>query len=592
MKNLLIVLFSFVLIYQLSADDKGPFKHSFVKENGQTFTNHTLSYGNPLRISEPPGAIPGMTGFYDYVTNGNSIRACYVLGDTIIVSFVIADSLDPTGTTSRHAIYNVSFDNGASWSASHIKITTPPTRSCYPDINPFIGSFGRNVVFTGREYVPLGRGGAAWIESFLGGGIIASYLAPGDGKDMFSYLIPGNKIACAYSTTVTSPVGQDTLNYNTFDYINNTYGSRLILATPPGEIGEDARQYIAAEGNNVTVMWWDHTGTVTNNISYRQSTDGGTTFNAKASWLTQGDTFNGDSVTPWFGADVIYKPGTSNIYAAMNTLGFSGGLPSYGTRTGYKLLFWSPVVNSGTPVVIADRTNYPFLMDTVSYNQLIGMQVGATAVSHPSLAFSDDGSRLFCVFSGVQVDTLDLFNFNDIWSTYSDDGGATWSNLINLTNTTDVDEMYPSISKTGNTPTKIHIIYQSTAGPGCQSYYDNAPTYRVWGVYQKINPETGNVINVQNISSEIPSSFSLKQNYPNPFNPTTSIRFEIAKASNIILKVYDISGKEVAVLANNEFVTAGLKEVKFNGNNFASGVYFYTLVAGDFSETKKMVLLK
>lgn len=592
MKNLLIVLFSFVLIYQLSANDKGPIKHSFVKENGQTFTNYTLHYGNPLRFGEPPGAVPGMTGFYDYVTNGNSIRACYVLGDTIIISFVIADSLDPTGLTSRHAIYNVSFDNGASWSAAHIKITTPPVRSAYPDINPFIGSFGRNVVFTGREYVGTDRAGAAWIESFLGGGIIASYLAPGDGKDMFSYQISGNMIGCSYQTTLASLLGEDTLNYNTFDYINSTYGTRTIIATPPGEIGENARQFIASEGNNVTVMWWNNDLGISNEMSYRQSTDGGNTFSPMASWLTQGDMFNGDSVTPWFGGDIIYKPGTSNVYAAMNTLGFSGGAPNYGTRTGYKLLFWSPVVNGGTPVVIADRTNYPVLMDTALFNQLVGLQVGATAVSHPSLAFSDDGTRLFCVFSGMQVETLDLFNFNDIWGSYSDDGGATWSTPINYTNTTDVDEMYASISKTGNTPTKIHIIYQSTAGPGCQSYNDNAPTYRVYEVFQKINPETGNVINVQNISSEIPSSFSLKQNYPNPFNPSTSIRFDIAKASNITLKVYDINGKEVAVLANNEFVAPGLKEVKFDGNNFASGVYFYTLVAGEFTATKKMVLLK
>jgi hypothetical protein len=588
-KNLLIVLFSFIFILQLTANDKNPIKHSFVKENGKTITNYTLRYGNPLRISEPPGAIPGMTGFYDYVTNGNSIRACYVLGDTIIVSFVISDSLDPTGATSRHAIYNVSFNNGATWPPSHIKITTPPTRSSYPDINPFIGTFGRNVVFNGRQYVPLGRAGAAWIESFLGGGIISSYLVPGDGRDMFCYQISGNFIGCSYSTSL--PAG-DTLNYNTFDYINATYGSRLIIATPPGEIGANARQFIAAEGNDVTVMWWNNNEGVSNKMSYKQSTDGGSTFNTMASWLTQGDVFNGDSVTPWFGADIIYKPGTSDVYAAMNTLGFSGGLPNFGTRTGYKLLFWSPVINGGTPVVIADRTNYPVLMDTALFNQLVGLQVGATAVSHPSLAFSNDGTRLFCAFSGMQVDTLDGFNFNDIWSTYSDDGGATWSTPINLTNTTDVDEMYPSISKTGNTNTKYHLLYQATGGPGCQSFNDNAPTYRVWGIYQKINPETGNVINVKNISNEVPSEFSLKQNYPNPFNPTTSIRFEIAKNTNITLKVYDINGKEVAVLADNEFVIPGLKEVIFDGKNYASGIYFYTLITNDFKDTKKMVLLK
>ena len=196
------------------------------------------------------------------------------------------------------------------------------------------------------------------------------------------------------------------------------------------------------------------------------------------------------------------------------------------------------------------------------------------------------------MYSGVQVDTLDAFNFNDIWGSYSDDGGVTWSAPVNYTNTTDVDEMYPSISKTGNTTTKIHIVYQSTAGPGCQSFTDNTPVYRVYEVYQKINPVTGNVINVKNISSEVPSAFSLKQNYPNPFNPTTSIRFEIAKTTNVTLKVYDINGREMAILVNGELVSPGLKEAVFDGKNFASGVYFYTLQAGDFTATKKMILIK
>ena len=93
-----------------------------------------------------------------------------------------------------------------------------------------------------------------------------------------------------------------------------------------------------------------------------------------------------------------------------------------------------------------------------------------------------------------------------------------------------------------------------------------------------------------------PTKFSLSQNYPNPFNPETKIKFEIpgqARNDNslVTLKVYDILGKEVATLINEEKVT-GDYEVEFNGSNFPSGIYFYKLKAGNFVETKKMILLK
>ena len=99
-------------------------------------------------------------------------------------------------------------------------------------------------------------------------------------------------------------------------------------------------------------------------------------------------------------------------------------------------------------------------------------------------------------------------------------------------------------------------------------------------------------VSVNNISSEIPSSFSLYQNYPNPFNPTTNIKFDMVRNGIVNLKVNDVSGKEVATLINNEMVTAGTNIVSFDANNFASGIYFYTLTAGTFSETKRMVLVK
>ncbi|MEW6616880.1 MAG: T9SS type A sorting domain-containing protein [Patescibacteria group bacterium] len=89
----------------------------------------------------------------------------------------------------------------------------------------------------------------------------------------------------------------------------------------------------------------------------------------------------------------------------------------------------------------------------------------------------------------------------------------------------------------------------------------------------------------------IPNSFKLFQNYPNPFNPTTSIKYEVSSITNVRLAVYDILGREVAVLVNEEKIP-GEYEIQFNGSQLSSGTYFYVLQAGNFSETKKMLLVK
>lgn len=99
------------------------------------------------------------------------------------------------------------------------------------------------------------------------------------------------------------------------------------------------------------------------------------------------------------------------------------------------------------------------------------------------------------------------------------------------------------------------------------------------------------VIGIQKISDKIPAFFNLYQNYPNPFNPTTKIRYQIPKGSNVVLKVYDLLGREVAVLVN-EKQAPGIYEVDWDASNYPSGVYFYKLIAGDYHETKRMVLIK
>ncbi|MDI6778679.1 MAG: T9SS type A sorting domain-containing protein, partial [Bacteroidota bacterium] len=106
----------------------------------------------------------------------------------------------------------------------------------------------------------------------------------------------------------------------------------------------------------------------------------------------------------------------------------------------------------------------------------------------------------------------------------------------------------------------------------------------------------GLITGVVEIDSKVPEKFSVSQNYPNPFNPSTSIRYSLPASSNVKLIVFDITGNKVAELVNSD-QAPGTYEATWNGRNdmgldVSSGVYFYRLKCGNFTETKKLLLMK
>jgi hypothetical protein len=96
---------------------------------------------------------------------------------------------------------------------------------------------------------------------------------------------------------------------------------------------------------------------------------------------------------------------------------------------------------------------------------------------------------------------------------------------------------------------------------------------------------------VEPIDNVVPSTYTLSQNYPNPFNPSTEIQFTISRGGMTTVKVYDILGKEVATLVN-ENLAPGTFKTRLDASRLSSGTYFYTLTSGDARITKKMMLLK
>jgi hypothetical protein len=98
-------------------------------------------------------------------------------------------------------------------------------------------------------------------------------------------------------------------------------------------------------------------------------------------------------------------------------------------------------------------------------------------------------------------------------------------------------------------------------------------------------------VDVKQETSKLPASYQLGQNYPNPFNPSTIITYSIPKESIVNLKIYNILGQEVKTLVNDSRMP-GKYTVNFNASNLSSGVYFYSLRAGNYYLVKKMMLLK
>ena len=120
--------------------------------------------------------------------------------------------------------------------------------------------------------------------------------------------------------------------------------------------------------------------------------------------------------------------------------------------------------------------------------------------------------------------------------------------------------------------------------------------YKMWyggfdGSYYRTGYATSQPDHIIQQDGAIPGKYHLLQNFPNPFNPTTEISWQLAVGTPVRLVVYDITGQEIAILIN-ETKTAGIHQITFDGSNLASGIYLYHLQAGQFVETKKMILLK
>ena len=333
----------------------------------------------------------------------------------------------------------------------------------------------------------------------------------------------------------------------------------------------------AVSGSEVHVVWYeDRDGN--NEIYYKRSSDGGISWGADTRLTNDlADSYGSSVSVSGSVVHVAWQDKRDSNYEIYHKRSTDAGI-SWGTDTRLTnnpaLSRYPSLSASGSIVHIvwedyrgADFNIY-YKRSTdggTSWTADIPLTLDSGDSYHPSL--SVNGSVLHAVWS----DNRD--GNSNIYYKRSTDAGISWQADTPLTSNS-ATAVSVSVSVSGQV---VHVVWQDNREGNYEIFYKRNPT--------------GNSVSIRNINSELPNEFLLLQNYPNPFNPNTVITYRLATRSFTSLKIYDLSGKEASTLVNEQ-LQPGTYEVDFDGNNFTSGVYFYSLVTDEFIETKKMILTK
>lgn len=519
-----------------------------------------FSQGTPF-ISE---LAPSHRTYYDIQSNGSPHLIQLDAGYPSFIHAVFqcspeSDSLNST----RRVIYCFSWDNGVSW--TDYGPQPPQYRSGFPVLQ---------LLSDGSALIGMNTASGSGIER-------AQWFADvAPGAATFTRLDPG-----ALGPGPLWPNGIPTASlshsvkfvFAAGDFLNR--GLSVITSSFSGyalqpDISNSFSCAFARGQNGKIGMAYIMDGTVTpGKISYRESTDDG------ISWSTPVLVWNpmvNNDYGAYYGIDMTYIENTP--YVVFETVKYVSNQPDIHSTA--RIQLWSPAVNSGIPVVLDSSNNM-----TAPNPQ----NDGFAAVCRPVIGRYEGTVVAYCK---ARTDILDSNNYFDIYYRYSSTSMNTWGTPKKITNDSGPlsDNRYVSISNINNSnpSPNFHLVFQQDSIPG--SFVNGAEKSLAKIMYCKLVmpfPPYG----IQNIGTEIPAAFRLKQNFPNPFNPKTIIDFDIPTESDAKLTVYNSQGEVIAVLVDQR-LTAGSYRVDWNAEAFSSGVYFYSISAGKFYESKKMVLIK
>ena len=358
--------------------------------------------------------------------------------------------------------------------------------------------------------------------------------------------------------------------------------------------------YVLIDPSNSSIMYTEYV-----NGSLQKSTNGGGSF----SKITTGIGEDGYWLQPYVmdptNNNILYTA-TSKIYkttnGGTNWTSLTGNLKSSSDL--FSTMSISPVEGS---VIYAGISGYRGAADSAflyistdagsSWNNITANLPSGTNFGRVTADPSHKGMAYLAVLSGITSHVLRTTDYGSTWVGLDSTGNG-FANVPTKVITVD--------SATGNIYAGTYAgVYRSTDnGANWAQFGTGLPNSVVDGM---VIQYSSNVLRVGthgrgawqvNLVTGVaepalpPTTFALNQNYPNPFNPTTAISYKLSALSRVTLKVYDVLGREVATLVNDEVQQAGTHEVRFDASRLPSGVYFYTVRFGGMSLTKKMVLLK
>jgi len=556
--------------------DFGPITYSPVYARQLVWTANNIS------------VLSGRSGSgYDLQSNGSTQNIWYDLNNPGYIHAAFCYSgVDDNAWADRTSLYFGSIDGGATWfELGAVPVNNGSTgRSGFPSIigtstgsavisdhNNANGHPTRSSIFidnSGFEYnfteynpgaLPNGQGDAIWPKLAI---------SPND--------------ALVFASSIS---GGDSFYVNTL--VGGTFSGWQILNGDQAET--HGLNY--SNGGKVGLAWIGGLGQ-DGNAYYTESTDDGLTWSTPVTvWTAVPDpAVPGDIYGPIRGVDV-------NFYGEEPVVVFVSGWQttsgSYYPGRESEVIMWSPTINGGVAKTIADTNNVPFYAN-------YGVADVCWNMARPVIGRSEVGDYVFVAFQATtgeywpgasSADSTAYFRGMFMMST---DGGENWSDPEQFTPdaTPSLDFRFASIAPVspydGVDKITVQLSMQGDPMP--------ASTANGWGIMPpSVTAEyyhfTADILLTGVDDNIIANNFTLEQNYPNPFNPSTTINYTLAERSAVTLKVYDVIGNEVATLVNST-EEAGKYNVKFDASRLSSGLYIYTINTGNFTSSRKMMLLK
>lgn len=370
-------------------------------------------------------------------------------------------------------------------------------------------------------------------------------------------------------------------------FYTGSLSSTIFLKTTNGGLSW-VQNTLSGEPCYVTAKSNDTIYVVSGNTILYKSTDGG------ANWSTSG---LGSRGAPYF-----LNNNTGFIHGISNLIKTTNGGFTWDISGIYGMLFGFYFLNLNTGFIADAGNNKPFYKTTNGGNNwFIISDLPVTGIPY-SISFKDAQNGYIAGYtlspppnSYTYLTIAKTTNGGIVWSVDVHDsvsGGG--SDKIQFT-----DELtgyvtgFTKILKTTNGGAEWHYNYFAIEQISDMDFANNLTGYIIIGSYGRILKTTngGEPTKVEKQNESIPINYYLHQNYPNPFNPFTNIEFEIPKKSNCSILAYNSQGQVFSILSETE-LAPGVYKTGFDGSNLPSGIYFYQLFAGDYKETKKMVLLK